>query len=430
MHKINEAFLHFLWKNQHLAGITCFSRENLKIEVIDPGHHNEDAGPDFFNARVKINDTMWAGNVELHINASDWIKHGHEKDPAYDSVILHVVYFDDCQITRANGESIPTVVLRFPGLLWSSYSELMKAKKWIPCQDNLINLSPLLVAQWSSSLMVEKLQSKAITFDKHWDSLNGHWDALLSWILFRTFGLPVNTTPFEMLALLIPYPLLLRYKRDRFSIEAILFGQAGMLQTVIANDVYSENLFKEYQRFTGKLPPNHVPNQTWKFLRMRPASFPTIRMAQLASLIHLRYPLHPFLLEMPDYADLKNTFRIQAGDYWNTHYLLGKTHAFRVKYPGSQFIDLIIINAIVPYLFYFGRRGRQQKYCDYAIHLLESVGPENNAVLKNWGKFGITADSAFGSQALLYLYNQYCLSKRCLECQFGNTAIIHGEKKK
>jgi hypothetical protein len=429
MQKINEAFLHFLWKNQHLEGITCYSVEGHEVEVVEPGYHNVDAGPDFFNARVKINNTLWAGNVELHINASDWIKHGHENDKAYDTVILHVVYYNDCQVTRTNGEQIPTVVLRFPKLMWSSYADLMKAKRWIPCQEKLKTLSPLLISQWTSSLMVEKLQSKAVTYDKHLKMLNGHWDALLSLILFRVFGLPVNTTPFEMLGLLVPYPLLLRNKKDRFTIEAILFGQAGMLQTVIAKDVYSENLFKEYQRFAGKLPPNHVPNQTWKFLRMRPASFPTIRLAQLSSLIHHHYPLHPFLLHMPEYSKLKSVFRIKAGDYWNTHYQFGKTHDARVKFLGSQFIDLLMINAIVPYLFYYGRRNRLQKYCDYSIHLLESLNQESNAILKNWGKFGITARNAFESQALLFLYRKYCLSKRCLECQFGNTAIIHAKKK-
>ena len=424
MKKINEEFLHFLWKNQHLTGIRLTSPENSRIEVLDPGMHNHDSGPDFFNAKVVINGTTWAGNVELHINASDWIKHGHREDKAYDSVILHVVCFNDCQITRTTGETIPAVMLRFPTLMWDTYNQLLNSGKWIACQEQLYRISPLHVAQWTSSLMVEKLREKSEMMRRNMEELHGQWDAILSRIIFRSFGLPVNTIPFEMLSLLVPYALLLRNKGNPFALEAILFGQAGMLSTTLPHDKYTEGLKQEYARFAGKLEETKVPSHIWKYMRMRPSSFPSLRIAQLAALISSRYPLHRILESRPGPDELFTQFRIRAGDYWNNHYQLGKISGSNSKYMGRDFIKTLIVNGIVPYAFFYGKIMKKQGFCDYGLELLEQLPPERNTVLKNWATFGIGCSNAFESQALLYLYKNYCKSKRCLECQFGNNVIL------
>lgn len=430
MNKINEEFLHFLWKNQKLAGVSVISYDKKTIRVLDPGTHNMDSGPDFFNARVEIDGTLWAGNVELHINASDWIKHGHKEDAAYDSVILHVVYFNDCEITRENGLTIPSAVIRFPGLLWNSYLELMKNKNRIPCQDSLHLNAPVHIAQWTSALMVQKLIVKSEALKLNMKDLHSHWDAILSRTIFQTFGIPVNTTPFEILALLTPYTLLLRNRDNLFSLESILFGLAGMLDNVLQPDIYTEGLKNEFARFQGKLDKKRVPQQSWKYLRMRPSSFPSLRIAQLSAFIQKQYPFHEELLTMPCHEELIKLLKIRAGDYWNTHYQLGKESGKRIKFIGDNFARTIVINGIVPYLFFFGKMNKRDCYCDYAINLLEALPAEDNAILKNWGKFGIKCSNAFESQAILYLNKNYCQQKRCLECQFGNNMILDGQKKK
>ena len=429
MKKINEEFLHFLWKNQQLTGIVLTPASGKKIKVHDPGHHNQDAGPDFFNARVEIDGTIWAGNVELHISASDWIRHGHSADRAYDSVILHVVCFNDCEIRRPDGQIVPAAMLRFPTLMWDRYASMLKSDNWIACQGYLSELAPLQVAQWTSSLMIEKLQERMTMMHRTLKELNGHWDAMLSNVLFRSFGLPVNTTPFEMLALLLPYPLLLRNKNDLFATEALLFGKAGMLHASLPEDTYVEELHREFRRFAAKLGGQTVPSHVWKFMRMRPSSFPSLRIAQLSAFIIEHYPPHHLVESRPSIKELQKLFRIRAGDYWNNHFMFGKVSGSRPKYLGTQFIHTLIINGIVPYAFLFGKINAKQAFCDYAIQLLEQLPPEHNVILKKWSTFGLDSTNAFDSQSLLFLYKKYCAEKRCLECQFGNNMILDGKTK-
>lgn len=426
MKKINEEFLHFLWKYQHLTGVTFYTIGDFKLRVIDPGIPNQNSGPDFFNAKIEIDNTLWAGNVELHINSSDWIKHGHSNDKVYDTVILHVVYFNDSEITRKSGEPIPTAILRFPSLLWETYSNLQKSKSWIPCQQYLNTLEPIHIAQWTSSLMVQKLEEKNKVFLKNMTELHSYWDAILCRSIIRSFGLPVNTTPFEMLSLLVPYTELLRNKADTFALESILFGQAGMLDYTIPRDKYTEGLLAEFDRHKRGLGNTRVPNHIWKFMRMRPSSFPTLRIAQLAVFFQNHFPLMEKLESFPSQDELTNFFRIKAGDYWNTHYQFGKVSKNKVKYLGENFLRVLIINSIAPFSFFYGKINKNEKFCNYGLRLLEDLPPENNVILKNWGKFGIQCSNAFESQALLYLYKTYCLQKRCLDCQFGNNMIIDG----
>ena len=427
MKKINEDFLHFLWKNQQLTGVVLTPASGRSIRVIDPGQHNKNAGPDFFNAKVEIDGTIWAGNVELHINASDWIRHGHTNDHSYDSVILHVVCFNDCEIRRPGGQVIPAAMLRFPSVMWDRYASMLSSAHWIACQKVLPDITPLHVAQWTSALMIEKLQDRVSMMQQSLQEVNGHWDALLSGVLFRSFGLPVNTTPFEMLALMVPYPLLLRNKHDLFSLEALLFGKAGMLHTSLPEDKYAEGLKNEFSRFAAKLGDQTVPAHTWKFMRMRPSAFPSLRIAQLSACIQNLYPPHHLVESRPALELLRERFRIRAGDYWNNHYRLGKISGCRPKFIGSEFTHKIIINGIVPYCFLFGKMNGKQAFCDYAIQLLEQIPSEHNVILKNWIKFGMKSTNAFDSQALIFLHKKYCLEKRCLECQFGNYLILDGE---
>jgi hypothetical protein len=428
--KIDEDFLHFLWKNQQLTGIVLTPATGRSVRVMDPGLHNHDAGPDFLNAKVEIDGTIWAGNVELHINASDWIRHGHASDHAYDSVVLHVVYFNDCEIRRPDGQVIPAAILRFPSMMWDRYSSMLNSAHWIACQEVLPGIAPLHIAQWTSALLIEKLQGRIARMQQLLKGVNGHWDALLSTVLFRSFGLPVNTTPFEMLAQMIPYPVLLRNKSDLFSLEAILFGKSGMLHSSLPEDVYVEGLKNEYSRYAAKLGRQSVPGHAWKFMRMRPSAFPSLRIAQLSAFIKELYPPHKLVESRPSLQVLRDQFRISAGDYWNNHFRFGKVSESRPKFLGREFIHSMIINGIVPYCFLYGKMNASQAFCDYAIQLLEQIPPEHNVILKNWTKFGMKITNAFDSQALLYLHKNYCLERRCLECQFGNDLILDDKSSK
>lgn len=427
MLKITEDFLHFIWKNQSLSGIVLESDCGSKIEVHDPGSHNLDSGPDFFNSRISIDGTKWAGNVEIHINASDWMKHGHHKDPAYDSIILHVVYYNDITVTRSNNQPVPTTLLRFPHILWKKYSELMEKENWIACQDKLHEINPVLQAQWLSSQMVQKLRTRHDSLKSLFYETNSHWEEMLNRMVFRCFGIPVNTIPFELIASQIPYTYLLRIKNDPHQLESLLFGISGMLNKVLPDDKYMEELKMEYKGHQLKLQLHGIPEHLWKFMRMRPSSFPTIRIAQLASFIHSNYPLFEMLRSTPSLKVLEEKLRIRAGDYWNTHYLFGKVSAYKIKHTGKDFFYRLLINGIVPFMFFYGKSVKEDKYCEYAISLLEKLPAEKNVILKNWSKFGIKAENAFDSQGLIYLYNEYCKQNRCLDCQFGNYLILHGK---
>lgn len=277
--------------------------------------------------------------------------------------------------------------------------------------------------------MIEKLMDKTCYMEQHMNDLKGHWDAIFSRIIFRSFGIPVNTTPFEILSLLTPYNLILRNKSSIFSLESILFGISGLINTAVARDKYTEGLLIEFRRFKGKLENSTVPSQSWKFMRMRPGSFPTIRLAFLAAFIHEIYPPLSLLKEMPSPEKLHKTLKIKASDYWNTHYQPGKESKPKPKYPGKDFINTLLINGFAPFAFYYGKHTSQEKYCNYAISLLEKIPAENNVILKKWGKFGLHAGNAFQSQALLHLHKKYCVTSRCLECQFGNNLILHAREK-
>jgi hypothetical protein len=428
MKKITEDFLHFLWMNQHLAGITLLDETGLHVEVIHPGEHNHDAGPDFFNARISIGGTTWAGNVEIHVNASDWIRHGHQHDDAYNSVILHVVYYNDCVITSGGDRVIPAVTLRFPRLLWENYELFMKRNTWISCSDRLRELSALDVAHWTSRLMVEKLTGRCNAITEKSTGTMNHRDAILHSEICRCFGLPVNSFPFEMLAKAAPLNSLMRHKGSQFSLEALLLGKAGMLSTALPEDRYFESLRHEYLRIGPRIDTQEIDPHLWKYSRMRPSSFPSLRIAQLAALIHHSYPLMEHLEPMPRLDQLRELLRVRAGDYWNTHVVPGKCASKKSRYTGNDFIDRIIINGIIPFLFYLSRSSGSDAFRDYSTGLLEEIPAESNAIIKKWTTFGLQSANAFESQALLYLYRNYCRQKKCLSCQFGNTFIIHGKK--
>ena len=419
MKHIPEKLLHFIWKNQlfERKGLKTTSGETIVIE--HPGEHHSDAGPDFFNARIRIDKTHWAGNIEIHVNASDGIKHGHQKDKAYDNVILHVVHFYDCEITDSCNNIIPALVLPCPDKLINTYEDLISSEKWIACQDQIQSIPPVYINQWISSLMIERLHEKHLRMKAILDKTKNDWEQMLFVALLSCFGIPLNQLPFEMLAASVDIRNILRIKEDLFKTEAMLFGAAGFLTANLPSDYYSESLLKEYRALKLRIDKEEIPYHLWKFLRLRPGSFPSLRLALLASLIHFKFPLTEAIAKVKTKKDLYNILRTRASDYWNTHYLFGKTSPSRIKYTGKTFLDILIINAIIPYLFTLGKLRDHADKIELAIKILEEVSVEKNETIKNWRKFGVNAKNAFESQALIQLYNMYCKQRRCLNCQIG-----------
>ena len=415
---MKEDFLHYIWKHKLFAD-NLVTGDGKKASVLKTGSHNYDAGPDFFNARITIGDTTWAGNVEIHVNSSDWYRHGHNTDENYDNVILQIVYNNDSRVTRTDGSEIPTAVLDFPEKLWRNYEQLMQSRKWIPCEDKIRHVDIFKISFWLNNLMVERLEDKAQAIEQDLKANTNNWEETFYHKLARNFGFKLNNQPFEMLAKSLPLNYLAKHKDDLLQVEALLFGQAGMLQANI-QDEYFRKLKSEYEFFRQKFGLQPMAGHLWKFMRSRPPSFPTIRISQFAYLVHKSSALFSQLLEADSAKELKILLSTEASQYWDTHYVFGKAaKSSKRKKLGEGSVENIIINTVVPFVFLYGKLRGKQEISDKALEYLEQLRPENNSVIKSWNKLGIKPENAFQSQGLLQLKNNYCNYARCLECQIG-----------
>lgn len=419
---MKEEFLHYLWKYK------LYCRDNLKtyagesVEIINHGTHNFDSGPDFFNAQVKIDNTIWVGNIEVHISSSDWYAHNHNTNKAYDNVILQVVLNHDKEVLRTNGQIIPTLELNFDNDLYLNYKTLIENDKWIPCQDNIQELDPFKISTWLEKLCIERLEQKSSGIQEILQKVNNSWETAFYYLLARNFGFKLNSDPFEMLSKSLPLNYLAKHKDNLFQVEALLFGQAGFLEENHGDEYYLK-LRKEYQFLKSKFQLKSIENHLWKFLRTRPGNFPTIRIAQFAQLIYKSTSLFSKIIKiknLDDYYDLLNS---KTSEYWNTHYTFNKESEFKLKSLGKSAIDIILINTIVPFLFVYGRAKGQFEFQEKAINLLENIKAEKNTIISHWGDMNIKAKNAFDTQALIQLKNNYCNQKKCLNCLIGNDII-------
>ncbi len=393
-----------------------------ELEIINGGELNVDSGPDFFNALIRIGDTILAGNVEVHINSSDWYRHGHHNDKAYDSVILQLVFNRDAEVKRTNGEVIPTAEIRFDKKLLNNYSKLLRNETWIPCQPYISCAGKTLVREWLRKLAFRRLEQKAIILRDVLHINQNSWEESFYQQLAHNFGFSLNGGAFEMLARSIPYRILLRNRDDLFRLEALLFGQAGMLDTE-GGDEYFEALKTEFlflQRKYGLIP---LEKHLWRFLRLRPANFPTIRIAQFASLLYDTPALFSAVIETTDLKKMASFFRVKASGYWDTHFVFNKPAKRYEKATGRFAVQSILINTIVPVLFFFGKQRDMAEFSIRAMKFLEELPAENNSKISRWRDLGIEADNALTSQALLQQKNEYCSNQRCLECTIGHHII-------
>ena len=422
---MNESLLHFIWK------FRLFDQNNLKdtsgetIELINQGMHNTHAGADFQNAKIRISKTLWAGNVEIHINSSDWQLHKHHKDPAYNNVILHVVYEQKGpSAVRENGESIPTLELKHrirPSLL-SRYEELSRRADWIPCTRFFKEADEFKTRSFLDRLMVERLESKVGQVNALLTASENDWENVMFQMIARYMGASINKDAFYILAKSLPVKIWAKYQHDALQTEALVFGQAGFLSETWS-DEYPGLLRKEYNYLKRLHQLQPMDKHVWKFLRLRPSNFPTLRLAQLAALMCKEIKLLSQILEAKDAKAIHRFFDVEPSDYWLTHYQFDKPSGKTDDHLGASMKDILLINAVAPVLFAYGKYKANEDYCDRAIQLLETCKPESNSIIKGWEKLGLKPASAFESQYLLQLKNEYCDKFRCLECSIGHRIL-------
>jgi hypothetical protein len=421
---MKEDFLHYLWKYR-LFQLPLLTTDNEPVEVIKTGIHNSNSGPDFIDARLKIGGTIWAGNVEMHLQSSSWFEHRHHRDGAYDNVILHVVLHNDKPAEQSNGQSIPTLEChnRIPESIFEKYQGLMASKLWIPCARIISHCPDIVISSWLETQLIERLANKAQAVEQVWLNCDNDWEEIFYRLLARAFGLKINSLPFEMLAASLPFKIIAKHLDQAVQVDALIFGQAGFLDNTL-NDDYPARLKNEYVFLKNKYNLQGISQQTWKFMRLRPGAFPTIRLGLFSSLLQQTNSLFSFITETADTEKMKALFKVRAHDYWNTHYRFDvESEQESIKTLGESAIDLIMINAVAPILFFYGRHYGNEDFIDRAIHLLESIAPEQNSIITNWTKLGIEVKDAFASQALINLKNNYCSRKRCLECRIGSELL-------
>ena len=413
---MTERILQFIWQFQYFNKSELSTTQGEVLRILFQGQLNSNQGPDFNNAKIRIGDTTWAGTIELHIKASDWNKHGHQEDKNYKNVILHVVWEND----EIKETSIPVLELkeRVSKVLMKRYQELMNSTSFIASEHSIHTVPEISWKAWKERLLAERLLRKSKKVENYLQQNSFHWEETFWWLLARNFGMKVNADIFEDVARSVPLALLAKHKNQVLHVEALLLGQAGLLEGKMVED-YPCMLQKEYKFFKKKYGLRQPGNQVF-FLRMRPGNFPTIRLAQLAMLIHESMHLFSKIKEANSIHDVKNWMSVTANDYWHYHYRFDENSVFKLKKLGNAMIDNIIINTIVPVLFAYGNNHDENKYKQKALDWLESIDAETNSITRGFYKLGVKSRTAYDSQALVELKTQYCDSKRCLECAVGN----------
>ena len=421
---IKEDLLHYLWKLKRFDFEDLRTTDGEPLSILHFGQHNDNAGPDFLGGMVKINDTTWSGNIEFHIHASDWYKHQHDIDNQYNNVILHVVWLEDKPVLNSAGIKIPCLELhnRIDPDLLQRVDVLFNNQNWIPCQSQLSEIQKPKFKSYLNFLTEERLATKMEELQGQLSSLNYHWEQLLFERMATAFGLKVNSQAFLCLSQSLTIERLQKHRGQLFSLEALLFGQAGFLSKRF-RDPYPNLLLKEYLFLKHKYGIGPIPLNFWKFSRLRPSNFPTVRIAQLAAFLDQSGPLFSFILENDVVYILRLFRQLKASSYWDTHYLFDKPSEFKIKKLGRSRIFLILINSIVPLLYLYGLEKKNTAFQNKALDLLEALPSEDNQVLRKWKTLGFIPDNSFESQGLIHLKNYYCDHKRCLSCSIGQTLL-------
>lgn len=417
----NEDFLHFIWRFRLFNSLKLVCAGGEELQVLHPGILNKHAGPDFREAKLIIDQTIWVGHVEVHLNSLDWLLHGHQKNAFYDGVILHVVYKYDGPIYRTNGSLVPVLVLEglFSAHLFENYRALLANVNRFPCEKHIGTMDQFHIYSFLPRVLVERFEQKSNEVFEKLEQNCGDWEQVFYTFIARSFGFNVNTIPFELLTAIMPLHILFKHKDNALQIEALLFGQAGFLEQEFFED-YPMQLQTEYLFLKQKYKLVPMNQSIWKFLRMRPQNFPTIRLAQFAALIVKSNHLFSKIIKKNTLTELYALFdALPVNGYWLTHYHFNKKTKGVILQPGKSTIDSILINAVSLFLFCYGKYTDQPNLIEHAFDLLEKLPAERNAIVNQYRSSGLRISNAFTSQALLQLNKYYCNEKKCLNCSLG-----------
>ena len=421
---MKEDLLHYIWKYKLFALEQLKTTQKEAVQLINSGNHNHNAGPDFFNAQIKIDNQHWAGNVEIHIKSSDWYVHSHEKDSNYDGVILHVVWEEDVAIYRKDNSPIPTLELKnyIHKDILTNYQKLFsKPQKWINCENEITSIDQFLLGNWLERLYIERLEQKSYLIQKLLDTSKNDWEAVLFKMLSKSFGLKVNGDAFLSIANSIDFSIIRKEKQNLTSVEALLFGQAVLLNDDI-QDGYYQQLQKEYNYLQKKYQLQSISKSQIQFFRLRPNNFPTIRIAQMAALLHQNQNLFSKIMEAKRLEDFYELFDVSISEYWQTHYSFTATSKKYSKKLSKSFIDLFLVNTIIPLQFMYLKHINKLNE-EYLLNTVRQIKPEKNTIIDKFKLLNVTSNNVLESQALLQLKNEYCSKQRCLQCAIGNVLI-------
>lgn len=427
-----EKLLHYVWKHKLFPLRQMTTTEGTAVEVIDPGLPNADAGPDFFNAKVKIGGTLWVGNVEIHTKSSDWYAHGHDTDSAYNNVILHITGLDDRPVLTAEGKQLPQVVISVPEEVRKNYAELLSTDHYPPCYRVIPGLPRLTVHSFLSRLTAERLERKRGEVMQRVARTGGDWEQALFVTLARSFGFGLNSDAFEAWAGCTPLSAAAHHRDNRLQVEALFMGQAGFLdaenlprsqrEAAVADEFFL-SLGREYRFLATKFGLKPMPVGQWRWLRMRPQNFPYIRLSQLAELYCSRRCSLSALLDCADVEAARATLRVSTTPYWDTHSAFGHASVNRTKTLSAASVDSLIINAVVPVLSAYAVHRSDERLQQRAFDMLEALPTEHNSIVSTWAECGLTVATAADSQALIQLKRCYCDKRDCLRCRFGYEAL-------
>lgn len=413
--------MQYVWKHRLWRSEDMVTNTGKKVRVVDPGLLNTDAGPDFFNAKIEIDGHMWVGNVEMHYRATDWKRHHHDSDKAYDSVILHVVAKDDAPVRRTNGELIPQLVLEVSPQFNADYASLVGATIEVPCAEKIKQVPHLTIVEWVEGLAFERLHGKVERIHQLLDSFNGSWEDVCYVTLARNFGFGINNDAFERLARRTPLRLLGKHSDSVLQIEALLFGQAGMLDAQKPGmDSYYNQLCTEYAFLSNKFQLTPMEKDSWKLFRIRPQNFPYRRIAMLAQFIEGGFRMMNRILEAEGEKEMRALFEVELSGYWTKNYTFGKPNERATATLSRSSIDIILINTVAPLLYAYGELTGNYEMTDKAIKLLEELRAENNSIVSHFVAYGIDCPDALTSQALVQLKREYCDARKCIYCKIGH----------
>ena len=410
---MKEQFLQYVWFSR-LFSAEQQTTDFQRVEIIDVGQKNTNAGPDVFNAKIKIGDTIWAGNVEFHADADDWQQHRHHNDKAYDSVILHVVLKTGKNAVRSNGTLVPQMVLKYPKKAEKMFEKI--DLPFIECASEFSETAKNNLEKSLEMLVNERLEQKSAAIETLLAQTQNDWEEAFYITTARSFGFGTNAAPFEQTARNLPQKIIAKHKDNILQIEAMLFGVAGFLENEQQDD-YFKSLLTEYQYFKHKFELKNIDKSMWKFLRLRPTNFPTIRIAQFAVLIHNSSKLFSKIIEQKSYKNLLDLFTCEPSEYWQNHYLFGKISEPRSKKLSKSSVDIVLINSVIPFLYCYAKKYQNEEMKKNVFSLLRKIPAEKNHITFGFENLGIKSHSAFDSQAITQLKNLYCNRKDCYNCR-------------